>query len=164
MSTITKAIANEVALKLTEKKRANIKKLETTLSSVLHGMILKTIPKEVVELFEKHPKFFGTRSSFQLQGNGWNYKYLNSVKQIPTYNSSFSPNAKDSETLTKLDNEVKKERQDYEKLVSEIETALFGLRTYKRVQENFPEAFELLPNKINTSLSVNLSDIRQKLN
>lgn len=50
-------------------------------------------------------------------------------------------------------------------LRKEIENAVFNLRTYKAVQENFPEAFEYLPTQKTTSaLALNISDLRNRIN
>lgn len=48
-------------------------------------------------------------------------------------------------------------------LKSEIEQALLSLVTFKRVSENFPEAVPFLPKIQNTSLVVDLSNLRNKI-
>ena len=148
MSTITKVIASEVAKKLTENKSKNIEKLNVNLKTEFQKIYLKRLPKEVYETFEKFPSYFNARSYVQLTGNGFDWQSLSFLKPLPYSERSFVPNEQEAEKLLKMKNEVDKAKNEKDKLVSEIETALIGLRTYKRVQENFPEAFELLPNKI----------------
>jgi len=160
---ITKTIATEVAEKLLSKQALEIKNLRSKLESTFDEIYLKTIPKEVVELFKKYPNYFRTRSGFQLSGNGFDWKSVTSSKELPCINGSFQPNEKDAVILQKSINEIDKKKLEYKKLHSEIETALFGLRTYKRVEENFPEAFIFLPNSISNKLIVNISDLRNKI-
>lgn len=160
---ITKAIAVEVAEKLIQKQGLELKGLKEDLKQKLENIILGTIPKEIKDFYKKHPSYVETRQSFQLSGNGFEYQYLNTKNHIPAFKSSFQPNETDALLIKNSLNQIKDKEKEYKKLFSEIEVALFGLRTYKRVEENFPEAFLLLPNKITTSLAVNISDLRQKI-
>jgi len=160
---ITKLIATEVAEKLTDKKRLEIVNLKTDLSLVFEGIVLKSIPDEVIKLYKKYPNHFETKRSFQLCGNGFEYQYLGVTKDIPHYKSSFTPNEEDSKLLINKLNEIKDLKKKYDELFKEIEITLFSLRTYKRVEENFPEAFLLLPNKTTYAVALNISDLRQKI-
>jgi len=160
---ITKAIATEVAGKLLSKQVLEIQTLRKELEYKFDEIYLKTIPKEVVELFKKYPNYFYTRRNFQLSGNGFNWKSVSTSKDLPSINGSFIPNATDAVILLDAINIIDTKKSEYHKLTSEIENALFSLRTYKRVQENFPEAFVFLPNSISNKLVVNISDLRNKI-
>ena len=76
MSRITKDIAHEVARKLTSKKTEEINKIEKELQLKLEGFLLEKVPKEIMDLFKKHPNYFEKTSSFRISGNGFNYEYL----------------------------------------------------------------------------------------
>jgi hypothetical protein len=160
---ITKAIATEVAEKLIQKQGLELNELKDSLKVKFEKIVIDATPKDVVDFYKKYPNYVETRQSFQLSGNGFDYKYLNTKSSIPAFKSSFQPNERDAIILHGILNEIDKKEKEYKKLFSEIEIALFSLRTYKRVEETFPEAFLLLPNKITTSLSVNISDLRQKI-
>lgn len=160
---ITKTIAVEVSEKLIQKQGLELKQLKENLKVKLEEIILNTIPKEIKDFYKKHPSYVETRQSFQLSGNGFEYQYLNTKNHIPAFKTSFQPNEVDALLIKNLLNEIKDKEKEYKKLFSEIEIALFGLRTYKRVEENFPEAFLLLPNKITTSLAINISELRNKI-
>jgi len=162
MSNITKAIAQEVAIKLTVKKRDSLKNEELKLKDDFREIIIKTIPKDVLDCFEKHPSYFDTRTSVQLSGNGFQWESINFGKELPVFRN-FTPDAVTAKKIMILKNKVEDSKKNLSDLQKEIENALFGLRTYKRVEENFPEAFAFLPNKITTSLAINLTDIRQKI-
>lgn len=160
---VTKQIASEVAEKLIQKQGLELIELKENLKQKFEEIVLNTIPKYIKDFYKKHPRYMDTRQSFQLSGNGFEYKYLNTKNEVPAFSHSFQPNDRDAIILHGLLNEIDKKEKQYEKLFSEIEIALFGLRTYKRVEENFPEAFLLLPNKITTSLAINISDLRNKI-
>lgn len=161
---ITKTIATEVVEKLIQKQGLELKELKENLKAKFEEIVLNTIPKDIKDFYKKHPRYTNTRQSFQLSGNGFEYKYLNTKNEVPAVTNSFQPNETDAIILHGLLNEIDKKEKEYKKLFSELEIALFGLRTYKRVEENFPEAFLLLPNKITTSLAVNISELRNKIN
>lgn len=164
MSRITKEIAKEVAQKLTEKKREQIKKTDLELRSKLESMIYKRLPKDVVELFKKHPKYFNTKSCFRVSGNGLNYEYLYTNNEIPyTENSSFDPSPEEAKELIKLNNKVTDLKNKKNELFREIENLLYSLRTYSKVIAEFPEAEPFLPKTITNKLTINVSDIRQQL-
>lgn len=163
MSTITKAIANEVAIKLTEKKQKEIKKLNSELNAIFYDMVVSKIPKEVLDAYKNHKEYFNRRSDMQMIGQGWNWRYISFGCELPYNKTVFEPNSKQSDILVKLKNTIEEKTDARNKLISEIEVALFSLRTYKRVEESFPEATPFLPEKITNVLAVNISDIRQKI-
>lgn len=162
---ITKQIASEVAKQLLAEKRKENDKNWIELSKKVYESVLKTVPKEIIELHEKHPSFVRTSRSIKLIGNGFNHEYVNTSKEFPCehYSKNYVPTAKEGVEWIKLLNDYNDGKESIKKLNSEIELALYNLRTYKAVQENFPEAYELLPEKTSTALSINISDIRQKI-
>jgi len=160
---ITKTIAAEVAEKLLSKQVLELQGLKEDLKQKLENIILSTIPKEIKDFYKKYPSYVETRQSFQLSGNGFEYQYLNTKNHIPSFKSSFQPNESDALLIKNSLNEIKDKEKECKKLFSEIEIALFGLRTYKRVEENFPEAFVFLPNSISNKLIINISDLRNKI-
>jgi len=163
MSRITKLIAENVAAKLTEKQDSEIKELKSELSNKFTDIYLKTIPKEVLDFHKKYPEFIETRSNMQISGNGFQYQSLSLNKSFPAKNHIFLPNEKDAKTLLSLVNEISDKKSEHSKLKQEIEVLLFGLRTYTKVNSEFPEATPFLPKTITSALMVNISDLREKL-
>lgn len=163
MSRITKLIAENVAVKLTEKQALEIKELKTELSNKFTEIYLKTVPKEILDLHKKYPDFIETRSSFQMSGNGFQYQSLSLNSSFPAKNHCFSPNEVDAKMLLKLLNEIDKKKSELSKLKTEVEALVFGLRTYAKVNSEFPEATPFLPKTITSALMVNISDLRKKL-
>lgn len=55
-------------------------------------------------------------------------------------------------------------RSNYFKLVLDLETTIFGLRTYNNAKINFPEAFTFFPEeKHSVALSLNIPDLVERL-
>lgn len=162
---ITKQIASDVANQLLAKKVKGNNRNWTELSNEVYESVLKTIPKEITELYEKHPSYVRTSQNVRLFGNGFNHENISTPRGFPCidYSKTYTPTEKEAADWIKLLNDYKDGKDNLRKLSSEIESALYNLKTYKAVQDNFPEAYELLPEKVSTSLSVNLSDIRQKI-
>jgi hypothetical protein len=163
---ITKQIANDVALKLLEKKREVLKEKEKNISFRLRHMVEKHIPICVLDLSKKEPNYFTWSDNVSINGNGFNYKHFDLDKEVPSkhrFNTLFEPNETEAKELSSLINMFEKEKEEIKNLQKEIEITLFNLRTYNKVSENFPEALPFLPKGQNTSLSLNLSDLRNKL-
>ena len=163
---ITKSIAKDVAIKLVAKKEEILKSKKETISSILYEMVLKTIPKEVLDTQEKHSHFFTYAKEVSINGNGFDFKYFELKQKIVSknrYNIIFEPTPQQAKVLSKLINEYETEKQSIQSLRNKIEIALFNLRTYNKVSENFPEALTFLPKLQNTSIAVNFSDIRKQL-
>lgn len=162
MSRITKTIAESVAIQLAEPKKVELRELRQKSLDLITEVIKKTIPKEVLDLFEKHPKYFSTSSStrFNCAGFGYEWYRFNSLPENKDYPSI---SVKDGEKILSITEKITKKEQEYRHLKEEIEIALIGLRTYNNVQKEFPEAFKLLPNIVTTALTVDLKSIRCKL-
>jgi len=160
---ITKQIASEVAVLLLQEKQKEINSLKKNLDSEFTEIVLKTIPIDVLDFNDKFPDYLDLRSSFQCMGNGFNYKWLNTSKSLPCKNSNFLPNPSEAKKLLSIIGKIGDKKKVYNELLKEIEVTLFSLRTYKRVEESFPEAFILLPNKTTTAVALNISDLRQKI-
>lgn len=165
MSNITKTQAQEIAVKLTETHKKDYDKACKETQSFFTEKYLATIPEEIKTLFEKHPSYFTSRKEFQLQGNGFSWQYIETLKEVPFSKRTHSPEPKEAEKLLKLLNTEDEKRNELRKLRTEIELALNSLRTFKRINESFPEANKYLIIKTKTSIAVtlNLSEIREKL-
>jgi len=53
--------------------------------------------------------------------------------------------------------------EEIENLRTDLENAILTLRTYARIKEQLPEAYELLPDKTSTAISINLESIKTRL-
>lgn len=165
---ITRTIAEEIAQKLTAQKQREIKEMKGRLSMAVTLAYESSLPKEVSQLFETHKDWMKKVSSVRLHGSGFNYQTINLSKTLPSKKEEYSSQNMDVEKgygdkWLKEQQAIEKAEKELKTLVSEIENALIGLKTYKRVEETFPEAAKFLPQKGNTSIAINLSHIRNQL-
>jgi hypothetical protein len=169
MSRITKQIAEDVSKRMTFKQKEKYKQLKSEFENKVRDMSISRIPKKIIELFsnEETKPYIRTTSAVKLLGNGFNHNWVY-VKDFPhtggvTFNLILTP--EEGDLLLKMEREYKVAEEKMEKLKVEIYTALYeGLRTFKNVEENFPEAFEYLPVlSKNTALSVNLNELRSRI-
>jgi hypothetical protein len=164
---ITKEQAERTAKLMTEKKSMQLRQMNLSFSAKIRELKANETPKEVLEVYEKYPNYFNRTTSVYLRGVGFNTDYVNIVS-IPYKNDSYFEITKEmgATELLKEFNKIQQLDKDIQSLRLEIETALYStLKTYKRVQESFPEALQYLPklNNDKTALVVNLSSLRDKI-
>ncbi|MDR6844478.1 hypothetical protein [Flavobacterium granuli] len=167
MSKITKQIAELTAKKLVKPKKEKIDIQKKELKEEVEKLLLKQIPTDVLTFYKKYPNYTDTSASVEISGNGWNFQRVLLNKELPSPNKNkhqLLPDVENASILLKLFNEIKDAEKSVEKLEADLSITIFALRTYKSVEENFPEAFDLLPKIVNNSLQINLSDIRNRVN
>jgi hypothetical protein len=148
MSRITKQIAEDVSERMTFKQKEKYKQLKSEFENKVRDMTISRIPKKIIDFFsnEETKPYIRTASAVKLLGNGFNHNWIY-VKDFPhtvgvTFNLILTP--EEGDLLLKMEREYKVAEEKMEKLKTEIYTALYeGLRTFKNVEENFPEAFEI---------------------
>lgn len=166
MSRITKDIANYVANRLTEKKSEEISKLQKSFEEISFKAYEKKIPKEVMDCFAKHKKYFDTTTQLRMVGNGWNYEYVSIGEELPTNSGSYpnpSFDEKTNQLLLTQHQKISDLKSKLKPLKEEIITALIRLGTFKKVEIEFKEAYPFLPKTVSQSLVVNVDKIREKL-
>lgn len=163
---ITKTMAHEVAIKLTEKKKEEVKVLKEALEDEMFSLGLSKCPQDVIDLFKKRPAFFNTSSYIQLSGSGFDYERFNSKEEFPSdaSNRSIDPGKTLGKKLRMLADKIEEKDEAYRALKLEIENTLFSLRTSDNIKKVFPEAFAFLPaEKATKALTVCIDSIRKKL-
>lgn len=167
MSRITKQIAELTAKELVKSKVEKIKILESEFKEKIFQMVLQKIPDDVLKFYKEHPKFIKTNYYVEVSGNGFQYQRIMLDSSFPSKNGERLQLLPDPETamqlLSRFD-QITDMKESVEKLQCELVNAIFNLKTYKSVEENFPEAFLLLPKIENNLLQINLSDIRNRIN
>ena len=169
MSRITKDLCERIADKLVEPKLKKARQLQQEFNAKIIKYHQDLIPKEVMEFALKNKEYFkwsdyvyAAQSKF-----GYNYYYNNprvSNILISKSNTITFKNSKDENTFEKLYSEYNKQFDNIENLKQEIIISLQALRTYKNIQESFPEAAEYLPTVgTSTALVVNYDKLRAKL-
>jgi hypothetical protein len=148
MSRITRAIAEEMAQKLLEKKYEANKKRYNEIAEMLEVIVESKIPKDIMKVFNDpiSKNYIDSRSSVYINGQGLNHDYILLNKALPC-NRSSSILLSDEKALyisKKLEIWKKNKKKNSELLQKTTET-LVSLRTYKKVQDLFPEAAVFLP-------------------
>jgi hypothetical protein len=163
MSRITNDLAESIAKTMTAKQSQTIEELKSKQKQITLDYIMKGIPKEVKELFDKNSKYLNYNSGVRFWGNGCQGLYVN-IGKHPTDGLNITPEPEFAKELVKLDNAIQKKQDALYELKQSIENALKAMRTFKRVRVDFPEAGEFLPPDGKSMLpAINLSSIRQQL-
>ena len=167
MSRITKQDANNIAKKLAEKKKQVADNLLLEYSQFVTDAYLKTVPKEVLAVYEKHGSYIKRTSAISFSGHGFRWEHVSvpNKQLVPASdgNANLDLNATLATQISKLKNKYDKAAKEYKDLVAEIENALISLVTYARIEKELPEAAAYLPNKQTMALAINFSDIRKKI-
>ncbi len=160
MSRITKQIAEEMAKHLVEPQTLEITKLTGELTTVCRQFYLDSLPEGILPVFKKWLVWFDSTSQIRIEGPGLSqgYKYYNIGESLPKNTDSIVITAEQAADIIAI------EKEERSQLRESIEVILFNLRTYKNVQEKFPEAAKYLPaQKTPAPVMILLKDIRCKL-
>ncbi len=163
MSRITKQIAENVTEKLVNKKRNELIQINDKISELATQIVLKNTPKEVLNLFKTRKNYFQSTSSVRFDNNDFKWEWFTLYETLPSDNNHYPISDEESKKMFDLINKRDKAKSDLRKLKSEIYQALINLKTFKRVESDFPEAFEFLPKNGSTALVVNVESIRKQL-
>nr|DAJ08476.1 MAG TPA: Nucleotide modification associated domain 5 [Caudoviricetes sp.] len=162
---ITKTIAENVAEELTKKLDEKIKEHKKDLEKVAGNIYVKSLPKGLMEAYDKFPKYFNTRCSIQLVGNGANYETIWLDKEYPSVEYRYTASEKDTKSILGRYDTIKKLEKEKKDLETNIQEALLALKTYKRVEQEFPEAVQYLPESSSCiAIAIPMKDLRGKIN
>lgn len=161
---ITKQIAENIAEKLTEKKVKNLEDQKQKIKDLVTELIREKTPNEVVLLSKKQPSFFTITDIFRFDTEDFKWEYFQSNEKFPTTENHYEITKEENKKLFNLLQKREKIKNEIRQLRKEIEQALINLKTFKRVETEFPEAFKFLPKNGSTALVVNVDHIRKQLN
>jgi hypothetical protein len=162
---ITKAIAEHVAKCMTAPEDKVIKELRIELQKSVKKNYIESLPVDVIKVSKNYPLYFRRTSGVT------NYQIGGFVPFFNEYNDSESdlfPEKAHSQYLPS-DAEIKlfqrkdKLKSQYRKLNTEIQQALLGLGSYKRVSEQFPEAVPHLPKLGRTEIMIDIASLRGRI-
>ena len=119
-----------------------------------------------MEAFKKYPNWLIKSSYVNLYGIGFNNDTI-WVKEFPSTGNVNLQLTEEmgAKQLLKEFNEIEALKKEIKDLKKEIEVALYyTLKTYNRVSEVFPEAYNHLPklNKDSTAIVINLDHLRRQ--
>jgi polyhydroxyalkanoate synthesis regulator phasin len=163
MKQMSKQLAETIATQLTKESKEKIQKLSKEISEFCEKIIIKKTPKEIMELYKTNKEYLQLSVCFYFSGKGLNYTVITLTKSLPYSNSrNIILEDKDAEHLVNLLNKGKIKKDETNKLFNEIVNNLLVLKTSKKIEENFPEAFELIP-KTQALVCTNTNEVRLKI-
>lgn len=139
-----------IAEALTQPVKNKIKKIEAQMTKAATKVFIKKVPKDLLAVWEKYPKVVSTTYQFCIHIDNkrdWDARVYIDIS-IPDYN--FEPSKlllanpdlfEELNTLAKKMIALKKEGNQTS---NQIKCALSKLRTYKKIEANFPEAYKIL--------------------
>lgn len=165
---ITKDKASLVADRMTIKHNDVINEKKRLLNEYVGNLAVSKIPEAVKQMFKEYPEWVRSESTIRLKHyllNNYNYRnhYIN--VEIPCNDECcYVISDKEAEKVVKMVDEIESLRKERKQLKEEIEITVYNIRTYKRCETDFPEAFKWLPlEKPTTEISIKIDDIRKKL-
>ena len=167
MSTyITKDHANFIASQMVKKMSAEIQSHQEALSQFVTDRYNETIPADILDAYKKYPNYFKRASRILLRDNGLNDSFglFKPVCALSDFQAVFQPDTPAAKVISKHLNQIDKLKTKRDSLKKQIEQTLLSLRTYKRIEDKFPEAFALIPQRSTVNaVAIPIDDIRKQL-
>lgn len=163
---ISKSVANDIAKILCQKHYKFYENVYSDFLRKTQELYEALIPEKVMEFFKEFPDFTSAVNGVYLYGNGWRTSlYVPFSRRIPSIKDNETFCKKHGAELRKMYDKAQTLLENYKSLVTEVESTLLGLKTYKAIEATFPEAKRYLPVKNkNMALIVNVDSTRSKLN
>lgn len=160
---MTKAIAEEIADKLTQKLDDRLEAISNELSEIFVSESLKLVPDTVATVFNQYPSWIKSQKSGYMNYAG-RYMYISTKTDVPYSGSNLS--VKDPIVCSRIEtlegDRIKTKAQKKE-LCEELVITLLKLSTFKKIEEQFPEAAIYLPES-KMEIAINIKDTRDKVN
>lgn len=135
---------------------AKILSLTEERTDLANKSVSDTLPKDLKECFEKYKSTFQKASCATLC-NGRHEVRVDGLSYFPA-STTWYPHVEVSsqiiERIDKLRLKIDKLKEEKEKTYNSIVSTLLSLRTFKRVQEQFSDAYEYLKEYENVSTSI----------
>ena len=144
MAKITRKIAEIISKEMANSAyNSKIDSLESKLLDMVSDEVIANTPIEVLEISKKYPKYFITRSEVNLSDGVNRLNYVR-CRRLPSEQTAITVSPKVFVQIKELHEELKALHKVKVDLINKIESTLLSLRTYKRVQSEFPEAYKYL--------------------
>ncbi len=166
---ITRTISEQVAEKMVAPIGVKIKSLSEERIDLANKAVSDALPKDLKECFEKYKSVFCKSQSVTFC-NGKQEVRLDGLSYFPASTTWFPHIEVGSQIVGKIDKlklKIEKLKDEKEKTYNSIVSTLLSLRTFKRVKEQFPNAYEYLKEYENiekAALSLPIDDILSTIN
>lgn len=164
MSTVSKTLAKELAEELLKPLNLKLSKAYHARNEALEKVLIERTPSDVLDIFKIYPQYFSRGQFFILSGEGFDYiRILTTNKIINSRDCNIFLVKKEAEKLKPFFDDYETLKAEIVKTKQEVEVVLFGLRTFKKVIEAFPELEKFLPILNSKAVSLDLSLLKAKL-
>lgn len=160
-------IAKQMSNSAIEPKR---KELKSELEVILEPFIIKQIPKDIMELHSKYPKFFETTSTYRPVVIGVGDFGVTMSKRYPStgeYGKPIEVSKEAYKKMIKIHHQIENLRSKEDELKRNIEATLNQLSTFKKISENFNEAMSFIPaewmDDQATQIAIPIENLRKEL-
>ena len=164
---MTKQLASEIAVKMTVERFQKNENLKQEISFKVRDSYVKNLNHKIVDIWLNENNlspFLKMAGYINLVGNGFDHESFKvDVPSKNGYTVVYEPTPEEAKEWRISINRYEKEKSDVRQLRREIETILYNLRTFQKIQTEFPEAAVYLPQATSSSLSICVDDIRKKL-
>lgn len=167
MARVSKNIIEGIVKFLLKEKRTNFNKKQEEFTSFFTESYLETLPQDLLVFYDTNlgKKYLNLTSSLRVSGNGFNYEYINTNRQVPSENGfNFLPQEELAKKLLDKRNELDLLRKEYDELQRELLSVLQSLSTDKNIIKEFPETqVYFTKNNTCTQLVPNLQLVKDRL-
>ena len=147
---IGKTLAADVAKNLANNAFvADIEASSEALKHAVDEIVWPEIPADIADMFRKNPKYFNTCSSVRVENSENSsddgYFPCNSFPSTNSWNPTFVVSKEILDGLRIMKDREKTLRKGRDEAERAARNLLLELKTFKRIQEVFPEAYALIP-------------------
>lgn len=147
MAVLKKSDAENIAEKMTGKLLDEIDLKKNTISDIVKAEYLGTVPDQVRELFKTHSKWIESGKYIYFEGVGLKSSCATLSEYVPQYNQTRIILSEESAVkVAKLQDEIIDLQRKHKRLYKNTLEILLNLKTYKKIEDQFPAAAEYLPN------------------
>lgn len=140
---VTKAIAEKVAETMIQPITKRIKEKKLEMENLADEIVNRETPKDVMNCFKLYRSYFNKSGLITLSNQGQTVQVNCSERPSKGgWVETLMCSQQESERLELMELELRDLRDDKKKTQTSIESTLLSLKTFKRVKENFPEAYE----------------------
>jgi len=173
---ITKTAAEETAKQMAnDSMNENIENSRNKLIEFVSLKVEQQVPEDLLIIFrdEKYENYFRTsncfRVSYENKCDYFDYISLNSYFPVKNGDNIVDLQKKDYDQFVELLKRKKELIRSKEYLIKRIYNAVLSMGTVKRLEKEFPEAFEAMPEqfkteRVSTTIAVPVDDILKELN
>jgi hypothetical protein len=169
MGKISQSAASDAAYKIAEPLQVKADALSKELRDFLVEEYIKTVPKEIMAIWETHKKWIKKENYIYVDGVGIGREYFNlGTSYVPSQGTTnLSLDSKNAAKYVKMKDVQEAAYQKYRDTAIEIEKTILALGTHKKIGQVMPNALRYLPEAktgTSTQLVLQIQPVVDKVN